>query len=264
MTMRVTMRKEAFGPDRAFYPVGSIQTVADDVGAGWVAAGMALDTDGVLTPPKDSWNSADTREGVALVSEDVIVARTRTWATLPAPAAYIGQIYVTDVGLSGSLWRSDGMNWGLVNGSVVLARGNTDLTVTAASTSEEDLISIPIPAGLMGANGQLVVTHFWEMTNSANNKTMRVKLGGTAFFANVQTAALIFLPPPTRIWNRNNEASQIAFAAANGNVTVSTGTAATTGTVNTTSATTLAISGQKATGAETLRLYAYSVELIRP
>lgn len=193
-----------------------------------------------------------------------VIAQPYTWATLPAPASYIGTAFVPDVGLSGSLWRSDGLNLGLVNGSVVLARGNTDLTVAAASTSEEDLISIPIPAGLLGANGQLVVTHFWEMTNSANNKTMRVKLGGTAFFANVQTAAAIFLPPPTRIWNRNSEASQIAFAAANGNVTVSTGTAATTGTVNTAAATTLAISGQKATGAELLRLYAYTVELIRP
>lgn len=197
------------------------------------------------------------------LSDGVVVAQTFTWATLPAPAAYIGTAYVTDVGASGSMWRSDGANWGLVNGSVVLARGNTDLNTTV-TTSEEDLISIPIPAGLIGANGQLVVTHFWQMTNSANNKTMRVKLGGTAFFANVQTVALIFLPPPTRIWNRNNQASQIAFAAANGNVTVSTGMAVTTGTVDTAAATTLAISGQKATGAEALGLYAYSVELIRP
>ena len=41
-------------------------------------------------------------------------------------------------------------------------------------------------------------------------------------------------------------------------------TAATTGTVNTAAATTLAISGQKAVGTDTLRLYAYSVELVRP
>lgn len=202
----------------------------------------------------------------ALVSEDVIVARNRTWATLGAPADYIGLAYVTDVGLSGSLWRSDGATWGLVNGSVVLARGHTDLTVTAASVTEEDLASIPIPAGLMGANGMLEVTHFWEATNNANVKTMRVKLGGTAFFANATAlgSSSIFLPAPTRIWNRNNQAAQMAFAAANGNTTIATGTTKTTGTVDTSAATTLAISGQKATGSDTLTLLGYSVRLVRP
>jgi hypothetical protein len=42
--------------------------VADDVGAGWVASGMALDTDGVLTPPRDSWDAATTRPALGLVS----------------------------------------------------------------------------------------------------------------------------------------------------------------------------------------------------
>jgi hypothetical protein len=69
MTMRVTMLKEAFGPDRALYAVGSIQTVEDDVGASWVAIGTAVDTDGVLSPPQDSWDSATTTSAVALLSE---------------------------------------------------------------------------------------------------------------------------------------------------------------------------------------------------
>ena len=202
----------------------------------------------------------------ALVSEDVIVARNRTWATLEAPADYIGLAYVTDVGLSGSLWRSDGATWGLVNGSVVLARGNTDLTVTAASTAEVDIASFDVPAGLIGTNGMLEVTHFWEATNNANVKTMRVKLGGTAFFANAAAlnSSAIFLPPITRIWNRNSQSVQMAFAAANGNTTIATGTAKTTGAVDTSAATTLAISGQKATGSDTLTLLGYSVRLVRP
>lgn len=193
-------------------------------------------------------------------------ARSYSWSALPLPADYIGTAYVTDVGLRGSLWRSDGTTWGLVNGSCVYARGHTDLTVGAGSTAEEDLVSIPLLPGLMGLNGQIIVTHFWQATNNANVKTMRVKLGGTAFFANAAAlgSAAIFLPPPTRIFNRNSQSSQIAFAAANGNTTVATASAATTGTVDTSAVQTLAISGQKATGSDTLTLLAYSVELIRP
>lgn len=207
--------------------------------------------------------SSVTNQSVSGVTDTVI---TSTWASLPAASAYIGTAYVSDVGLHGSLWRSDGSTWGLVNGECILARGNTDLTVSAGITTEEDLVTVNIPAGLIGANGLIEVTHFWNANNNANVKTMRVKLGGTAFFANATAinSNAIFLPPPTRIWNRNSESSQISFAAANGNVGVATGTAATTGTVNTAAATTLVISGQKATGTDTLTLYAYSVRLIRP
>jgi len=207
-------------------------------------------------------------ETQSLVSGDgnFPITRTYIWATLPAAADYIGTAHITDIGAHGSLWRSDGSTWGIVGGSVILGAYGADLTVTAASTSEVDLVTLDIPAGLMGLNGQLVVTHFWEATNNANVKTMRVKLGGTAFFANAVgiNSNAIFLPPQTVIWNRNSQSSQMSFAAANGNTTVATGTAKTTGTVDTSAATTLVISGQKATGSDTLTLLGYRVELVRP
>ncbi len=208
-------------------------------------------------------------DGTSLVDADgnlYALAQTFTWATLPAAADYIGPAHVSDVGAHGSLWRSDGSTWGIVGGSVVLDAYGADLTVTAASTSEIDLVTLNIPAGLIGLNGQLVVTHFWEATNNANVKTMRVKLGGTAFFANATAinSNAIFMPPSTIIWNRNSQSAQMAFAAANGNTTVATSTAKTTGTVDTSVATSLVISGQKATGSDTLTLLGYRVELVRP
>lgn len=218
-----------------------------------------LDNTSVLTPSAAAyWQTA--------FDAGAIAARTYTWAALPLPSAYTGAAYVSDVGLSGSLWYSNGVTWGLVSGDAVLARGNTDLSVSGGSTSEEALVSITIPAGLIGVNGQLEVTHFWEATNNANVKTMRVKLGGTAFFANAAglNSNTIFLPPPTRIWNRNSQSVQMAFAAANGNTSVATGTAKTAGAVDTSVATTFAISGQKATGSDTLTLLGYVVRLIRP
>ena len=76
---------------------------------------------------------------------------------------------------------------------------------------------ITLPAGAMGPNGVLRITTLWSYTNSANNKTLRVRLGGlsgTAFQANVVTASNIGVMQRT-IQNRNSQASQIGFNAAN-------------------------------------------------
>jgi len=221
-----------------------------------------------INDPYPALISTDDNGVQSLVSGDGetwALTQTYTWATLPTAADYIGTAHITDVGEHGSLWRSDGATWGIVGGSVILGAYGADLTVTAASTAEVDLVTLDIPAGLMGLNGQLVVTHFWEGTSNANVKTPRIKLGGTTFFASTTlTSSAIFLPPPTVIWNRNSQSSQMAFAAANGNTTVATGTAKTTGTVDTSAAITLVISGQKATGSDTLTLLGYRVELVRP
>lgn len=190
------------------------------------------------------------------------VAKQFTWLSKPLASAYIGTAFISDIGIRGSHWRSDGTTWAPVGGRVVLGTGS-GLSVSANSTTKESLVSITIPAGLIGANGHLEVTHFWSFTNSANTKTFTVELGGTAFFNVAHTANAIFLPPPTCIWNNNSETSQIAFAATNGNSTVATSTAATTASLDTTLSQVLTITGTKATGTETITLAGYTVELVR-
>jgi hypothetical protein len=237
--------------------------------AGGVAGGLAVqhDGDGAMDPA-----SLDAARGAVWGGDSLVKpngdlykpALISTWSALPLASAYVGNAFVTDVGPHGSLWRSDGSTWGPVGGTVLLAQG-ANLTVGAGSTAEEDIVSLTLPGGLMGATGQLEVVTFWTATNNANAKTTRVKLGGTAFLATTGVVSnAIYMPPPTRIWNLNAQNSQVSFAAANGNSSVATGTAATTGTVDTSAAATLAISGQKATGSDTLTLYAYSVRLVRP
>ena len=279
MSIRVTIT--ASGVTNEYGQALAIGTVYtpnnDDYALALIAQLKATDTDDVLgerinAPFDEVVYPLDpvglSADGTSLVSgdEEFALTQTYTWATLPAAADYIGTAHITDIGEHGSLWRSDGATWGIVGGSVILGAYGADLTVTAASTAEVDLVTLNIPAGLIGLNGQLVVTHFWEVTNNANTKTARVKLGGTAFFANATSLAsvAIFLPPPTVIWSRNSQSSQMAFAAANGNTSVATGTAKTTGTVDTSAATTLVISGQKATGSDTMTLLGYRVELVRP
>lgn len=189
---------------------------------------------------------------------------TSTFSALPVASSYVGNALVTDVGPSGSLWRSNGVSWGLVGGSALLAQG-ANISVSAGSTTEEDIVTLLLPGGLLGAFGQLEVLTMWEGTVNANVKTTRVKLGGTAFLNTTGlTSNASYLLPPVRIANFGAQNSQRSYPAANGNASSATGTSATTGAVDTSAATTFAISGQKATGTDTLTLSYYSVRLYRP
>lgn len=134
-----------------------------------------------------------------------------------------------------------------------------------ATTGEEVLATIAIPAGAMGANGILRVYTQWSYTNGAATKTVRVRLGGvggTAFRAMVATATARF-NDWLIISNRNSPSSQIGSTQANTAGSFGTsGAAAATGTVDTSSAQDLVITGQKETSTDTLTLEAYRVEVI--
>lgn len=146
----------------------------------------------------------------------------------------------------------------------VLAQGNVASSHTG-NTTETTLAQVTIPAGSMGANGRLRITTIWSMTNSANNKTMRVRFNhattGAAFMNQAQTtqATNRF---QCEIINRNSQSSQLGgHAGGTGGWGVTT-TAAITSTVDTSVDTTLYITAQLALGSETLTLESYLVELI--
>ena len=134
----------------------------------------------------------------------------------------------------------------------------------AADTNENTLATVTIPAGAMGLNGILRVTSLWSYTNSVNNKTLRIRLGGiggTSYLAVTATTSSLFADV-REIANRG---------AANSQVTKSSGVqfgtssgAVVTGAIDTTAATTLVLTGQKASAGETLTLESYLVELILP
>lgn len=134
-----------------------------------------------------------------------------------------------------------------------------------ANTSENILATINIPAKAMGINGALRVTTLWTMTNSVNNKTTSIRLGGisgTAFLALVNTTAASLMNIKV-IQNRGAANSQVSFNSASGGNNTTTG-AVTTGSIDTSAAQTLVITGQKASSGETLTLESYLVELILP
>lgn len=132
------------------------------------------------------------------------------------------------------------------------------------TTNENTLVSITLRAGSMGPNGALRVKTLWSFTNSGNSKNLRVRLGGTAFLDATQSANATY-QDRREIHNRNSQSSQVGWAAAatagGGGASAS---AATTAAIDTSAATTLAITGQKASAGETLTLESYLVELYRP
>lgn len=145
----------------------------------------------------------------------------------------------------------------------VITYGSAVAVSAPADTTEDTLATITIPANAMGANGRLRVSTFWSHTNSANNKTLRVRYSGasgTIFstFTNTTTAAM---RAQCEIVNRNATNSQVG--GFNGTGGFGSGAASLlTSSVDTTAATTVVITGQKASSGETLTLESYLVELI--
>ncbi|HEU4854409.1 MAG TPA: hypothetical protein VFS89_03875 [Nitrosospira sp.] len=131
------------------------------------------------------------------------------------------------------------------------------VAVSCASTaSDEVLASFTIDAGTLGVNSILQVEPLWTFTNSANNKILKIKIGGTTVYTATRTtttkeAPLIVLA------NRNSLASQIQPYDSI-YVTAGTGTPATY-TIDFAAAVDVEITGQRANGADTLKLEYFRV-----
>lgn len=136
---------------------------------------------------------------------------------------------------------------------------------SANSTAEQALATITIPANFMGVNGALYVTALWTLTNNANAKALRVRLGGLAGteFQNLAGASLVTVSAAMRIQNRGSLSSQVG-ASVGMNAFGATSTAAVvTGSLNTGVNQDLVLSVQKATGTDTATLEAYTVQVLR-
>ncbi|MBS0175502.1 MAG: hypothetical protein JSR64_15785 [Nitrospira sp.] len=152
-----------------------------------------------------------------------------------------------------------------VGPEVVLGKSGAAVN-TPADTSEDTLATINIPANAMGANGVLRIYTLWSFTSSANNKTLRIRFSGGAgtIYMNPVFTTSVGYSSLTMIMNRNATNSQVGFASAgtNGGLGSSSASANVTSSVDTTAATSLVITGQKASAGETLTLESYLVELI--
>ena len=83
---------------------------------------------------------------------NLTLAKTSAFASLPAASGVTGQIYnVTDVGINGSLWQSNGTTWAPVNGVITLGVQNMYMIIPSS--------------GSIGNNGAL--TGITALTNTA-------------------------------------------------------------------------------------------------
>lgn len=135
----------------------------------------------------------------------------------------------------------------------------------AADTNENTLATITIPANTLGANGAVRVTLGYSFTSNANVKTFRARFSGAS--GTIYLTRAVSTQTNETGWivigNRNSVSSQVgAYSTINASGTAVSGQ--TTSAVDTTAATTIVITAQKATGSDTVTLEFYTVEVIKP
>lgn len=145
--------------------------------------------------------------------------------------------------------------------------GASGAAVAHTGTSAETILAtVPVPGGALGPNGQLRVTVLWSVTNSANNKIFRVRLGGlsgTAFLATTLTTTAA-QRGQVQIANRNAQNSQIAgIANNNAGGWGQMGGGTFSGSVDTSQNQDLVFTAELVNSAETISLESYLVELLR-
>lgn len=159
-------------------------------------------------------------------------------------------------------WSISGQMWLPVAGSVII--GRSAVAVSAPNDTNEDILAtITVPGKLLGPNGQLRVSTLFTVTNSANNKTLRARLGGaagTAMYAVVVTTT-VNVNDQRIIANRGAQNSQIGPGANSASFGQSA-TAVQAAAIDTSVDQTIVLSGQKATAGETITLESYLVEAI--
>lgn len=142
--------------------------------------------------------------------------------------------------------------------SPVQVLGQSAVAVShTGNTTETTLATITIPAGAMGANGQVEIQTIFTYTNNANTKTIRHRFGGTQYAGSAATTTG-YTPLHSRIANRGATNSQ--YGNGNSGFVAATG-AGVTSAVDTTAAVDITLTAQLGNAADTITLESYHVVL---
>lgn len=129
--------------------------------------------------------------------------------------------------------------------------------VSCASTAvDEVLASFTIPTGIIGVNSIIQIEPLWTFASSANNKTLRVKVGGSVVYDATRTTSTKESPLIV-LANRNSLTSQIQPYDSS-HITAGTGTPQ-THTINFNNSIDVEITGQRANSGDALKLEYYRV-----
>lgn len=122
---------------------------------------------------------------------------------------------------------------------------------SCSSTSEEVLDTFLIRAGTLGVNSIIQIEPLWSYTNSANNKILKVRIGGVEVY-NVTRTASVKEAPLIVLANRNSLSSQIQVL--DSNYIIGGANLPATYAIDFSKNVTVDITGQRASGADTLKL----------
>ena len=135
--------------------------------------------------------------------------------------------------------------WNVVGASAVQASHT-------GNTNETTLATITVPAGSLGANGALRIHTQWSNNNNANNKIMRIRLGGpsgTIYLSATVTTTIAFLSQIV-IRAVNSQSSQKGSGTSVG----TSSTAAVTSSLDMTADFDLVLTGQHANSGDSVAL----------
>jgi hypothetical protein len=152
----------------------------------------------------------------------------------------------------------------------VQAQSATAATHTAGATTETTLLTVAIPAGLLGASGRVVITALWSYTNSANNKRMRIRYGATGAAAThagtVYESILVTTTASYRgqveIINRSASSQVGRNASLGSGGWGTTSSAIVTSAINTANATEIEFSAEVSNAGESITLESYIIEVV--
>ena len=169
-----------------------------------------------------------------------------TWANKPSVAP-LGQIIcVTDVGENGILCRGNGTKWVRLHPTILYNLATP--IVLKETTAVTTLLTITIPAALMGSIGRLNMLSFFALTNNANSKTIRAGILGNNI--NVAGAASM-AATGFNFWLLNLNSA-----------TAQRNNSSTSFAIDTTVSMDLIITGQLANAADSMTLNTLTLELI--
>ncbi len=117
--------------------------------------------------------------GIINLPDNTFEVTKYTWSAKPSYAKTGDLIMITDIGPVDEVFKWTGSKWAPINGQCLLASTNTSVSVTG-TVDQTELGTVTLPGGLVSANGILEVSSFWAMTNSANNKIIKIKIGQTS------------------------------------------------------------------------------------
>lgn len=203
---------------------------------------------------------------VSFAGQSGNVAPASTWANRPSASGNAMRIiFITDIGDGhGSFWISDGTYWYPWNGYVTLASSAVAVS-GAGDTNENTLSSTTIPANMLALNGLIKVTFNVQNNNSGGTKTWRVRYttaSGNVYFL-AQNTTVVAGTFVCEIQYRNSSTSNIGGSGST-NVSFGAHGAPLTASTDNTIDNTVVITGQKSSGADTITLDTYRVEVITP